>query len=278
MDNAGVDLNELGKANCFELCPLEPTKSMQIAWNARLVKNSKGLLAELNGSESVMSVGTGHFTAGCRAVKAGCRTPFPQLADANGCLAPDRFRKKDHRWSVCFDKGWVWRRWPWQAEVAWPSLPDLAQRALNSSHSVTSRSTELEGMVWVFESCKDSMNGIDFNDFLDAVSMSGPVCQPYIKAVGKLAMQIGGGAKGSVLFFIDRFAKSFGENKVLGQEFVESVAGLQLSKVNTCNFIRTALIVTALIAEKVVDGVAKLLTKSDVDRLSGKKGEGARDG
>ena len=268
VDNAGVDLNELGKSNCFELCPLEPTKSKQIAWNARLVKSANGLLADLNGSETVMSVGTGHFTAGCRAVKSGCRTPFPDLADAKGNLAQDRFRKKDHRWSVCFDKGWMWRVWPWQAEYAWPMLPDLAQRGLNSSHGVTSRSTELEVMVWVFEACKDAQ-GTQFTELLEAVKLSGPVCAQYITAVGKLAMQIGGGAKGSVLFFMDRFAKSFGENKILGQEFVEAVVSLNLSKTNSCNYVRTALVITNLISEKVVDGVAKLLTPSDVNRLNG---------
>ena len=39
LDKAGVDMNELGKANCFELCPIEPKKSQAGASKSR--KNPK---------------------------------------------------------------------------------------------------------------------------------------------------------------------------------------------------------------------------------------------
>lgn len=204
VDQAGVDINELGKAHAFELCPIDPLKSQQLAFNSRLVDISKGLLAPLKGTESKLSVGTGHFTAGARAIKAGCKTCIPSLKDSNGQLSADRFRKKDHRWSNILDKGWSWKVWPWQTEIAWPLLPDLAQRSLNSSHAVSSRSTENEVMVWVVEACKDhsKTTKTEFHELMQTVAKTGPVCAPYIGKVGELALQIGGGSHGSVLFSI----------------------------------------------------------------------------
>jgi len=178
-------------------------KSQPLAFNSRLVEISKGLLAPLNSTEKFLSVGTGHFTAGCRAIKSGCKTPIGCLQDSHGQLSADRFCKKDHRWSNLLEKGWLWKVWPWQTEVAWPLLPDLAQRSLNSSHAVSSRSAEIEVMVWVVEACKDHAKTTkgEFHELMQTVAKTGPVCAPYIGKVGELALQIGGGSHGSVLFF-----------------------------------------------------------------------------
>ena len=119
-----------------------------------MISGAKGLLPLLRGSEAYLSVGTGHFTGWVRAIKFGCRTPYKSIADRKGLLSADRFRHKDSRMAKCIDEGYEWRVFPWQAEVAWPRLPDLAQRALNVSHGVTSRSTEVEVMVWVAEAEK----------------------------------------------------------------------------------------------------------------------------
>ncbi len=266
VDKVGVDLNELNKAACFELCPLEPKRSSQLQFNARLVQNSKGLLAELKGTESKLSVGTGHWTAWVRAIKSGCRSPFKNLTDSCGRLSTDRFCNKDHLMKKCIGIGWPWRIFPWQTEAAWPKLPDLAQRALNSSHSVSSRSTELEVMVWLADACNESDSSTDFQELVDAVALSGPSCATYVESVGELAKQIGSSPK---LFFLDRFAKAYGESKQLGEEFVKAVVGVSVSKSEKVNYVRCALVATNLVAEKVTDGIARLIVKSDVDRLKG---------
>ena len=267
VDKIGVDMKELGKARRFEVCPLEPTKSAQVNFNARIVEKTKGLLADLSGSETKLSVGTGHYTAWVRAIRAGCRTPFKVMADSNGRLSADRFRNKDSRMRICLDVGWSWRILCWQVEVAWPGLPDLAQRALNSSHSVSSRSTELEVMVSLAEGSKEHKYDAEFEELVDAVALSGVPCAPYCRSVGKLAMQIGGGTSQQVLYFLDRFAKAFGENKALGEEFVNAVEGFSISKVDKTNYVRTAMVATNLVAEKVTDGIARLINKTDVDRM-----------
>ena len=267
MDQAGVDMKELQKAAAFEMSPLQPSGSFQKAFNDKIVNDAKGLLAPRNGGEHHLSVGTGHWTAWIRAIKHGCRTPFKDMANSDGKLSADRFRQKDHRMKTCIDIGWVWRIFPWQCEVAWPQLPDLCQRALNSSHGVSSRSTELEVMSWVAESSGDSTSKSDYQELLKAVAMSGPSCAGYIDQVGHLATEIAGGSTSPILFFLDRFSKMYGENKTLGEEFVKSLAAMQVSKTDKLNYVKAACVACNLVADKVVDGIAKLLVRADIDRL-----------
>jgi len=268
VDKVGVDLNELHKAASFELCPLEPKKSFQLKFNNDLVQNAHGLIAKLTGREKHLSVGTGHWTAWVRAIKGGCRTPFKDMASGNGTLSADRFRSKDSRMGKCMDEGWSWRQFPWQCEVAWPQLPDLCQRALNSSHSVSSRSTELECMVWVAEQAKESnASHAEFSELMEAIAMGGPSCAGYINCVGELALQVCGGDNSPLLFFLDRFGKLYGENKTLGEEFVRSTANLVVSKTDKVNWIKAALVATNLASDKIVDGISKLIVKADVDKL-----------
>ena len=273
VDRVGVDFKELNKAAAFQICPIEPKKSEQLNWNRELAKSSKGLLAPLTGRETCMSVGTGHWTAWCRAILAGCKTPIKHVADKDGFLVSERFRKRDSRMAKVLTVGWTWRFFPWQAEVAWNLLPDLAQRALNASHGVSSRSTELEVMCSVAEFCSEGASGDEqrnLADIVESISLAAPPCMPYITSVGRLARLCSGGKEAPFLRFMDRFAKQFGENKALGEEFVTAIADFEFSKTEKIIHMRVSMIVTNLVAEKVVDGIARLLVKSDVDKLKSK--------
>ena len=184
VDKVGCDLKELNKAAAFELCSLQPRRGEQLAYNQKIIAGSKGLLAPLTGQESHLTVGTGHWTAWVRAIKASCRTPFADMTDGKGnCLLADRFRKKDKRMATCIDVGWSWRAFPWQTEIAWPALPDLCQRVLNASQSVSSRSTELEVMVWASEADRD---GPSTDDVIQTLQLNSPQRAPYLQQVVKL--------------------------------------------------------------------------------------------
>ena len=267
IDKVGCDLAQIKNATCFELCPIEPKKSFQLDFNRRLISGSKGLLAPLTGRERAASVGTGHFTAWCRAIGAGCKTPFKQVADQTGHLNIELFSKKDKRMHKCVTVGFTWTFFPWQCELAWTGLPALAQRALNSSHGVSSRSTELEVMVWVAEGDYGRGDRASFDEMVESLRNSGPACAPYIDSVGKLAILIGGGIGAPTLHFLDRFSKVYGESKTLGQEFVAAVVALDMSKTQKCACLRAAMIATNLVSDKVVDGISKLLVKHDVESV-----------
>lgn len=93
--------------------------------------------------------------------------------------------------------------------------------------------------------------------------------QDYIAKIGKLATHCGGGKGVPIIRMMDRFAKSYGANKILGDEFMTAVVDLHISDVNPVTMVRVACVLTNLVSDKVVDSVAKLILKSDMDKLKG---------
>lgn len=99
-------------------------------------------------------------------------------------------------------EGWEWWELPWEADIAWPLLADLAQRALNSSHAVSSRSSELEVMVNISVLMNEDEEAT-LKAVCDMTRLNGPHCAPYIESVGELATQISGGSAPTLHFLID---------------------------------------------------------------------------
>ena len=63
----------------------------------------------------------------------------------------------------------------------------------------------------------------------------------------------------------------YGENKMFGEEFLSAVYNLNLMESVKVVHIKCACLATNLVTDKVVDGISRLLTKSDVDKLKGNK-------
>ncbi|CAE7223682.1 unnamed protein product [Symbiodinium sp. CCMP2592] len=85
-----------------------------------------------------------------------------------------------------------------------------------------------------------------------------------------------GGTEAPLLKFLHDFSLKYGASKRLGEEFMSTVAGLRFAGQERSHaFARAAMIATNLTATKVVDGVARLLSKSDVSRLCAKGMEDA---
>ena len=75
--------------------------------------------------------------------------------------------------------------------------------------------------------------------------------------------------------FIAYMSKQYGDNPFLGEEFMNTVVDSQWSKTTLHPFVKVALTVTNCTATKLVDGVAKLITKTDILSLKAKKFENA---
>ena len=271
IDTSGCDPKQLNSAAVYQASPTEPLRSKQITFNETLIANAKKLLAPLNGSEDLCSVGTGHFVAGMRAIKAKCRTTHASLGGEKGILMPDRFRSKDKRLARVFDFGLDnVRVYKWQVEAAWPQSPDLVQRALNSSHKVSSESTEPQVMASIAELDKNRLEDTLFEEVLEAVRLSNPPCAKYVDIVGKLAVEIGGGPEVPLVKFMVRFAEIFGENKALGEEFLKSLLGLKISDMDPIPYIKVSLMLCNLACDvaDVKDGFSRLLVADDCDKLN----------
>ncbi len=241
----------------------------QIAANVKVIKASSGLLAPVNGSERHLSLGTGHAAAFVKAANHGCRTPISYIQDMDGNINL-LFLKMQKHYKIMLEQGWMFTQLPWQVEAAWPNSPDVLQRALNSTSEVHSAVTELEGAVTIAE-CLES--GDDEETAIATATSGSPTWASYAQLLAQLAKQYGGGKKVPLLHKLDGFAKKHGENRRLGEEFLQAVVNgfkyadpsIQLPR------IVDMLLTTNMVSQRLVDGVARCLTKTDVSSLGGNK-------
>lgn len=230
------------------------------------MRNSKGMLADVNGSERVLSVGTGHTAAFCRAANAGCKTNISSIKDNAGVIDLAKL-KRQPGFKQMLEIGWDWTVLPARVEVSWPSSPDILQRALNSSHEVHSSATELEVAVTIAE-CIES--GATVEEAI-AIAVSGnPPCAAYVSSLATLASLFGGGNKVPMLHALDSFAKRHGENRRLGEEFLSAIVTLKFPEDAVFPRVIDSLLAANLVSQKVVDGVARSITKTDVSAISSK--------
>jgi hypothetical protein len=266
--SVGADLKQLSNSVAFELNPMEPARAQQIGFNRSLVDHAGGLLAPITGGERYLTVSCGHTAQWVKAVNARCPSPQKQLLGKGGFMSPEELGKNDASLMSMFSAGWLWTVVPWQAEMTWPGLPDLAQRALNASNSVASQCSELEvaSSIAEFAGMQAVAGEVSWDRCIAAVAASNPPCSEYIGVVAEYVRLFGGGAGAPMVKYLDAFAKVYGENRKIGQEFFTAVTecSFSTSPLNVFPHVRTGLLATNLVSPKVVDGLAKLLVKSDV--------------
>ena len=171
------------------------------------------------------------------------------------------------QYKAMLEKGWEFTQLPWQVEAAWPTSPDLLQRALNSTSEVHSSVTELEGAVTIAE-CLET--GMSDHEAVESAVSGNPLWEGYAKTLAELAKRYGGGHQVPLLHKLDTFSKKHGENRRLGEEFLAAVVSSFKYPDPSINLPRVVdmLLTTNMVAPKVVDGVARCITKTDVTALS----------
>ena len=270
--SVGADRGELIAAFAIELFPIGSAhRAEQMQKNLDLIKRSHGLLAPMSGEERFLTVGTGHTCGFCRAANHGCKTSEAKLQDTNGCLNAAALKHGDDEMTAMLDEGWDFEIIPWSCECAWPKLAKCAEKALNASNSVPSLPSELEVGCNIAEFAQQMGPDADWNACAAAAAATMPPCVAYIDTIKDLARIYGGGPSMPTLRFLHEFAGSFAENVRLGGVFLEAVIKASFpNKTRMYVLLKAALIATNLTSQKLEDDLAKLLTKSDVQRLCSK--------
>ena len=269
----GADAEAVHRATCFEMAPAGQARQGQIAFNQGLIDRSNGQLAKLSGRERVMSVACSHFCAGCRAADASCLTPEDDLADENGKLNKLQLVNNDAEFASLIDKGWSWTVLPFCVQEVWPKLPDLAQDALNAEHATFSMASELQVMLSMSNRAAQQRDGIDWSKIKADIRASQPPCVEYLDIISRFVQMYAGGANAPIVRYLEGFGKEYGGSNKLGQGFLEAVTTAKFpTEATKFPFTRSALIATNLVSpkDKVVDGIARLVNKSDVSMLTRK--------
>ena len=249
----------------IDIMQIENNPQEQLAPMEKVIESSKGMLAPLNGQERLQSVGCGHMSQFIKAAWHGCKTPIKAIQDVNGCIDKAKLKRDDEIQSM-LDDGWSWEVFPAQAEETWgPRLADVSQRALNASHEVASSITEIEVAVSMADCVPDEGATTEDWEFAQAAATSGnPPCGPYAHLLRDLAQLYGGGRGAPMLVKLDAFAKQFGENRRLGEEYLAAVVKAKFPNEFVFPRTRDAFLAVNLTSPKVVDGIAKMLSKTDV--------------
>ena len=129
--------------------------------------------------------------------------------------------------------GWEWRVVPASACVAWPTLPDVFQQALNASHSVGNDAGELEVTATIAEEVETQIAKGDKPDYAAAAKLAvaaNPTCAPYVGKLADFAKLYGGGIGYPIVKRLDAFAKRQSGGRRLGEEFMTAIVDTKFSE------------------------------------------------
>ena len=199
----------------------------------------------------------------------GVKTSEPSLADATGHLARDQMCNHDQQLKTILESGWQWTIIQACVEEVLPDLPNLIQSAKNASNSSFETMGELELMAALAEQA--AKGPVESFEKLAAKMCPDGVVSTYARTLGKFVELFAGGPGGPLIQFMSQFAKQFGEGGLLGQDFVVTLTNMSWSKVNLFPLSRVGFMLCNLTTHRITDGVSKLVTKTDLVSLKGKK-------
>ena len=273
----GVDPDLLSRSVAWELSPDPDTRAKQVAFTRNLAASCDGLMAEPSGAERYLSAASSHTTQFFKALCAGCRTPEAMLANEAGKLSAAHWRAADPKLDQLLSEGWEWTVICADVESAYPNLPTLCQRALNSVNATFAGESELEAALAVAAQAERALatgsTEVCFESIGKAVTAETPL-ESLGAVLGTFVQHYGGGAGAPFLKFLDVIAKEYDDSVSLGTEYWQSVTSLRpASSATSLPLLRVALLASNLCCPKqhVHDGVARLYSKKDVSRLQSAK-------
>jgi hypothetical protein len=267
----GVDPTQLRRSTAWELRHEPDHKARQVAFTENLALSCDGLLAAPTGVERFLTTSSSHTTQFFKALLAGCRTPESSLADEHGRLS-GKWLQSDAKLKSLLEDGWDWTIYRQEVEACFPELPDLCQKALNASNTTYACAGELEAALAVASAASKLVaagSAVDFDKLGKAITAETPLA-PMGTSIAHFVQHFGGGEGAPLVKFLDVVSKEYGDNVALGSEFWDALAHTQLQSAETTfPLLRVAVAVTNLCCapDRVVDGVARHLSKKDVEKL-----------
>jgi hypothetical protein len=274
IDAGGGDRKQLTNAICMELAPCGSLRAEHLEANQQLIERAKLLLAEINGEERYITLGCGHTAAWCKHAAVGGRTPEKSLQDEFGNIDVQKV-KRNNEFRLMIEEGWDWLVVPHEIDAAYPKFAQIAQKALNVANHVSSAVSELEAAVTLATTANDpGMQDIpNWKDVvIDSVQALSPPCSSYVSVLLEFVLLYGGGPEAPQVLFMDAFAKQYGCSVALGETFWTTLTNQQF-QTKTCKFpqLRIALALCNLLGDKVEDGIAKFIVRSDIVKVASKQ-------
>ena len=273
---SGAQLDALSNAWCTELPHTGSRLAEHLQKNRSLIERSGGLLAPLNGTERFCTMGTGHTAAFCKlaAVPMGGKTSEKSLqTKGSDNIDLQRLCSNAHM-NTMIHTGWAWKVVYSIVDETFPKFAEVAQRALNTRNHVSSVVSELETCMTLAACAGDP--GFQALDDWRALAVENVVslcipCAGYASCLLAFIEKYGGGPQAPMIEFIDNVAKQFGCNATMGESYWKALTYTEFSnKVSKFPLVRLSFLLANVSSDKIEDGVARLLSKSDLTKVASK--------
>jgi hypothetical protein len=222
---------------------------------------------------NLLSVGGAHTNAFLRAVKAGCKSAVPKLADENGNLDVKQLTVNRPEFQEACERGLKWFIMHHDTPQVWPGLVHMVQAALNA-HAKNVQ-TEVEVMLDVhnmYETAITAGTDPDWKQIQITACFSMPPCSAYIGVVTNFVKAQGGGRAGDLLKELSKYQAAFRCSGILGSEFLGRLATIKFGIGLKFPFVVHACVKANLSSPpaKIVDGICKLVPLSGIASLNTK--------
>ena len=275
-DNSLPDtqLSAVANSLCMELSQSGARRAEHIAKNASLIDRAAGLLAPLNGLERYLTLEKGHTAAFCKHAGIQGRTSQKSLQRSDSDNIDLQKLCTNSQFKVMIMEGWKWEVVSAIIDERYPKFATIAQKALNTNNHLATEIGELETCMQL-AACADDPGMKDIEGWKDLATDSvTSLCMPcasYCKTLLEFVTTFGGGTGAPLICFMDAVAKQFGCTVSLGREYWEALTNSVFpSKTKLFPLIRVALALANMTGEKIEDGVARYLLKTDVSKLTAK--------
>ena len=271
---AGANISNLANALCVELASHGPMRDEHIQKNMALIERALGLLAPVNGDERYLTLSCGHTAAFCKVAQMLGETSAKELQIADSTKIDVQKLCKSNDFKTMIHTGWGWDVVRACVDEEFPDFSQIAQKALNTQNNANTAISEFEVMMTIDASLSDCGFKALPNFKELALDNINAMCAPsssYSGALFDFVTVFGGGAGAPHVALMDTVAKGFGCNVALQGTYWAALGSAQFSD-KTCMFplVRVSLALANLTSDKVEDGVAKLLQKSDISRVASK--------
>ena len=144
-----------------------------------------------------------------------------------------------------------------------PWFCDFFQGSMNASNHIAARVTEMEvamNLAGQYKRCGNMDQALD--------TCRSTFNLPHLEAVGVYVQRYSGGDNFVLVKLLVELEKIWNSSMMLGQDFFTAVATTDLGSAETTfPLVRTMLLAAALSSPKHADGISRLLSKQDVEKL-----------
>ena len=147
-----------------------------------------------------------------------------------------------------------------------PSLPQFFQVGANSGNAIGTATSELEAACQI---AAQLQLGSTLEAAIKQVASGEVACRASLASIGHYVSRYGGGPGAPLLRFLSQFGSMFGATLMLGTDFTDTLANMTFPEAtNLFPLTRTAVWASQLTSQKSNDGFARLLVRSDLQKLS----------